>query len=205
MITGLSSKSGARKGHLNKGIRFTYSGVKEMIDLLNGGIPHELKIGIALGTSRASHHLLKIADKYVPVHTGALRASGKVLTRASAMGSNIVYSKNKYVVGVGYYTKYAYMVHEILKRHGTAYNAYYATPIANRWKGYSKKRPKEQAFFMEKAMREGAPRIEQIIKTDIGRALKRVKLKKNFRKLTKRQILAVTQLSNQLDGFSTGW
>ena len=112
----------------------------------------------------AGFYLQKLSQKIVPTFTGHLR--GSAFTRRYGLGF-------KTDVVVGYTAKYAVYVHEDLdKRHGDVYNQYYASQIAHaksktgskaqrrRWK---RRRPQEQAKYLEKPYRDHRAELMAII------------------------------------------
>lgn len=92
----------------------------------------------------AGEYILTEARKLVPFDTGALWESGQV--RLISIASDLS-------VEVSFNTPYALYVHEDLtKRHGRAFNEYYAEDIAA---GRTHaRRPEEQAKFLEDVMKK---------------------------------------------------
>ena len=112
----------------------------------------------------AGLYLQRMSQKIVPAFLGVLR--GSAFTRRFGVGF-------KSDVIVGYTAKYAVYVHEDMdKRHGAAYNAYYASQIAGakgktgskakrrQWKN---RKPNDQAKFLEKPYRENRGVLLSII------------------------------------------
>jgi len=119
------------------------------------------------GLKRAALFLQRKSQEIVPVDEGPLRASA--FTRVRGKGW-------KTEARVGYTASYALYVHENLDAlHGAAYNAEYAEEIASSkkrkksgqfvkaGKRFRKKRPQEQAKFLEQPVRMHRRRMLKII------------------------------------------
>ncbi len=108
-------------------------------------------MGAIDGNYEAGRLILREANELVPVDTGNLRSTGFV-------------KKKGLIVTIGYSASYAMLVHEVVENaHGEDYNTKYATEIATgatythtptgTLRTYHKRRPQEQAKFLEVAVR----------------------------------------------------
>lgn len=134
----------------------------EVMKSLTYRLPRALKVGIAMGFTSVSAKLLRIANKYVPVDTGKLIETGKVIndipvgaiTAESVAETNI--GANAYRVGIQYgdaSTRYALYVHEDTEAlHGEAYNLVHQDDD-----DFTPRGKDEQAKWMDRAMEEGMP------------------------------------------------
>jgi len=112
----------------------------------------------------AGLYLRKLSQHIVPTFSGHLR--GSAFTRRFGVGF-------KTDVVVGYTAKYAVFVHEDLdKRHGDVYNQFYAGQIAHakskqgskaQKRMWKRRRPQEQAKFLEKPYRDHRAELMAII------------------------------------------
>lgn len=111
---------------------------------------------VEIGLKRCGMLLLRESMKIVPVDTGFLRRSGKVV--ATGLG-------NTTVVQVGYSATYSIFVHENLDNaHGEAYNRKHAEEIAA---GLLKSRgPNQQALFLSKPLVELRGEFLRIMKEE---------------------------------------
>lgn len=109
-----------------------------------------------VGLKRCGALLLNESMKLVPVDTGFLRRSGKIV--ATGLG-------NTAVVQVGYSAAYSVFVHENLDvAHGDVFNQKYAEQIKA---GLMKSRgPNQQAKFLEQPFVELRPEFLRIMKEE---------------------------------------
>lgn len=148
-------------------------GLKQFEKKLNA---HERKLGqgVGKGLKNAGKHLLNESNEIVPTDDEDLLNSGAVRSQGSGFGT---------VVSVGYSETYAVEVHEDLEskaRHGEAYNIYHAADIARgakyfykgRFKTYHKRRPQEQAKFLETALRSNLDEITGIVRHGVFAAIR---------------------------------
>ena len=136
------------------------------------------------GTRLAAYELLSDSQYYVPIYTGALRASGRVRTTGRGIGTTH---------HVEYTASYALYVHEDLtKAHGEKFNKKYAVLIAtggdkslrvnsagrviNKRGRFAKvkthpyyfnRRPQERAKFLEIPFRQNKAKYLRIVRTTI--------------------------------------
>lgn len=113
-----------------------------------------------IGMRRAVRFLFNETKKIVPVETGKLKKTGKM---------KIVGTGRNAEGRIWYATKYGAIVHEDLtKTHGAAYNVKYARQI--RLRLLKKKKPDEQAKYIERPMQSKANQKEMIrlIKISFG-------------------------------------
>ena len=93
----------------------------------------------------AGRFLQRESQKIVPVDKTNLKGSAYTRVIPKGWKSDAI---------VGYTAKYAVYVHEDLnKAHGAAYNNKYAKQIAAKVKGFKRKKPEEQAKFLERPAR----------------------------------------------------
>lgn len=111
---------------------------------------------VQTGLKRCGALLLRESMMIVPVDTGFLRRSGKVV--ATGVG-------NTTVVQVGYSAAYSVFVHENLDvAHGEAYNTKHADAIAA---GFLKNRgPNQQALFLIQPLIQLRPEFLRIMKEE---------------------------------------
>lgn len=111
---------------------------------------------VEIGLKRCGMLLLRESMRIVPVDTGFLRRSGKVVT--TGVG-------NTTVVQVGYSAAYSVFVHENLDvAHGDVFNQKYAEQIKA---GLMKSRgPNQQAKFLEQPFVELRPEFLRIMKEE---------------------------------------
>lgn len=134
----------------------------------------ELRAGLKLG----GLFLMRESQKLVPVYHGFLKASADTRLEGEGLKSSAI---------VSYGTNYAIYVHEDIDReadedneahkgaaHGAEFNAKYAeqrknakTPKQKQY--YARRGPNQQAKFLETPAREKAPRIAEIIRSQMGK------------------------------------
>ena len=116
------------------------SGVSAVVSKMHAA-DKSLQLKFISSMKRAGLFLQRESQKIVPRDVSNLH--GSAFTRAFPMGWNTD-------VVVGYTSKYAVYVHENLDAaHGAAYNTKHAAAIGKKLKGYRRKRPEEQAKFLE--------------------------------------------------------
>lgn len=121
---------------------------------------------------RAMEHianiLLKEAKELVPIETGALWASGRLIWERRGLRTDVYVAFG----GMGFGIDYGVLVHEDLtKSHGAAYNSRYAREIA---RGRLRaKRPQETAKFLEIAMKTKLTAMKIAFRMFIGRPMSR--------------------------------
>lgn len=114
----------------------------EAVTKVVGTAVEKTKMKIAEGIEKASYIILKKAQGYVPIDTGALKASGRVEVTGSGKGA-----RSKVIFGGTRETYYALYVHENLE-------AQHAYPTC--------------AKFLEKAARETAGSVTTSILHSLG-------------------------------------
>lgn len=124
--------------------------------------------GIERGLKTAGLFLLRESMKLVPVQTGALRASGPAVTRATGSGFRTVMT-------VGYGTDYAVFVHENLEAaHGAKFNVKHADRIAAATTPAQKaiwfeRGPRQTAKFLEIPLNMYRSRLAQIVRQEASK------------------------------------
>lgn len=142
--------------------------ITEVMKSLTYRLPRALKVGIAQGFASASAKLLRIANRYTPIDTGKLINTGKIIND-TGLSSDSVSSglgANAYRVGIQYgdaSLRYSLYVHEDTEaNHGEMFNAMHQDDD-----DFHPRRPQEQALWMDKAMEEGAPMIQDVLTRSI--------------------------------------
>lgn len=141
----------------------TVTGVASLVQKLRA-FERKVGAGVEKGLKNAGKFLLVESNELVPVDDEDLKKSGAV--RSTGRGLETV-------VRVSYSEPYAADVHEDLEvAHGAEYNSKHADDIANgrkyfykgRFKTYHARRPKEQAKFLETALRLRLDEITGIVR-----------------------------------------
>lgn len=132
----------------------------------------DIGVGVEKGLKKSGDYLLQQSLEVVPTDDEDLANSG--FSRTVGKGFDAEQR-------VGYGTDYALEVHEDLEvSHGEVYNSVNAANIAagrkyfykGRFKTYHKRRPKEQAKFLEQPLRENLDVLAGIVRHGVFSALK---------------------------------
>jgi hypothetical protein len=130
------------------------TGVNKVIAKLKAA-DKTMQVGFMKNLYTAGLFLQRESQKIVPIDKTNLKGSAFTRLIKKGWASDCI---------VGYTSKYAIYVHENLDAaHGAAYNIKYAKQIANNLKGFKKKKPEEQAKFLEKPFREKRKQILTIL------------------------------------------
>jgi len=164
--------------------RLTFVGANELIRKLSKDIPFAVQSRIVSIVEQAASVVLKRADELVPIDTGALALSGRIVP--AGLTASRAISQSSYRVAIEYggsEAPYAVYVHEDTgKLHGSALNfmhevekgkrAYNNTGRAMTTKRpWHTRRPEEQAKFLDKAFLDTQGAVQEIMRTGLQRAI----------------------------------
>jgi hypothetical protein len=138
--------------------------LKEITQHLQG-YQYATEQGWETGIVRAAYRLLQLSLNLVPVDTGYLRSTAKVVESGRGFDK---------VAKVIYSAAYSIWVHERLDlAHGAEYNRKYAEDIASGRKHM--RRPQEQAKFIETPLRTNRIELISVVREDMKESARRVR------------------------------